>query len=764
MAISLEKYATGSYPFPKDDINPADKNEAWGKCWCEAMYAQWKCSKTAIPFSMVKEIQSLRELADGRQNIKQYQEILLDESEEDGDLKGYMNINWDVFSVMPKFLRIVEGMMEQTEHQVVATAVDPAATEEKENARLDLIYKMKFKEVLQYINKGLGVDNSNDYVPESVEELNLYEGAGGFKLAKETEIEQALDYTFYISDWKEIKKKIIRDACVINCLATKDYTDQYTKKVKVRYVDPEVFICQYSKSQDHNNIEYAGEIIQVLISDLRKINPDIPESSLRELASAYNGNYGNTYVENLSYDEEEKNSNYDGFLVAVLDAEWKSVNDRYRTTRMTKFGNKLSYDEKYGKVFNSDNKKTEVFSIQTVYKCKWIIGLDYVYDFGLQYDIPRPGKKEVSLSYHFYKLPHRSLTSLSEANLHQIALAFYKLQNAIAMAAPPGIAIEFTSLQNMTLGGNKMQPLELLRIRKQSGDLIYKATTHQGKPNMPGSWKPIQELGGGLGAQLDEFIKIFELNINFIRENTGINQIADASTPNPEQSVGGSELAVAATNNALRPIYSAYVDIKEKTAKNASLRIQLLIKHNKEAYEGYTPVIGSTGVQIISVGADVVDADYFIKYEARPTKEAKDTILQAAVQAMNPDRDGIIGIELSDFLMIKRLLDTGNIKFAEAFLNYKSRKNKERQQILQRENMAIDAQREQQAIQLKSQLLEKEEQVKTNEEIRLYREKKIIDEEFAMKDHERQKELLEAKSSYEMAGKMVEKSSDNLVS
>jgi len=89
---------------------------------------------------------------------------------------------------------------------------------------------------------------------------------------------------------------------------------------------------------------------------------------------------------------------------------------------------------------------------------------------------------------------------------------------------------------------------------------------------------------------------------------------------NPEMSVGGSELALAATNNALRPIYSAYLDIKERTAKNISLRIQLLIKHDKEAYTGYIPVIGSMGVQTISVGADAVDADYFIKYEAKTHK------------------------------------------------------------------------------------------------------------------------------------------------
>jgi glycerol-3-phosphate cytidylyltransferase-like family protein len=756
MAISLEKYARGGYPFPKDEINPKDKDEKWGLKWCEAMYARWKQNRTAIPYSAVAEIENLRALADGRQNILQYQKILLDESEENGDMKGYMNINWDVFSVMPKFLRVVEGMMEQTDHQVVASAVDPSSTEEKESAKLDMQYRMKFKETLDYIDKAMGIDRSGEYVPESMEELNLYDGAGGFKLAKEIEIEQGLDYTFYISEWKEIKKKLIRDFCVINAAGTKDYTDQYTKKVKVRYVDPKVFIGQYSKHWDHKNMEYGAEIIQVPISDLRKLNPGIKESVLLELANQYNGTAGNITITTLQFDEENKCGNYDSMLVDVVDAEWMSVNNKYMTTRKTSYGNDMLYEEEWGKVHNTEKKKTEKFDIKIVYKCKWIIGTDNVYDFGLQYDVPRPGKKEVELSYHLYKLPYRSLVSLSESHLHQMCLAFFKLQNAIAMASPPGIAIEFTALQNMTLGGNKLQPLEILKIKRQTGDLLYKATTHKGVPNSPGAWKPIQELQGGIGAQLQEFLGIFEFNTNAIRELTGINQIADASNPNPEMSVGGSEIAMAAANNALRPIYSAYLKIKELTAKNISLRLQLLIANDKEAYKGYMPVIGSVGVQVISVGTDAVDADYFIKYEAKPTEKRKEVIRQAAISAMSPDRDGIIGIELPDFLMIERLLEGGSLKYAEAFLNYKSKKNKERQQNLQRENMNLDKQREQEAIKLKDQLNRSLEQAKKESEIELYAAKKEIDEKYAKLEHEREMELVGLQSSLGIVEKGAE--------
>jgi hypothetical protein len=194
MPISLTKYSSGGFSFPLDDIDPKLKNKLWGKRWLEGMYSRWKQGSCAIPFSKVAEFESLRQLADGNQSALRYKKILLDESEASKTETGYMNINWDIPSIMPKFLRIVEGMLEQTDHQVVATAIDTTSTDDKESAKLNMQYRMKFKEALGYIDKALGVARDDQYIPDNIEELNLYEGAGGFKLAKETEIEQALDY------------------------------------------------------------------------------------------------------------------------------------------------------------------------------------------------------------------------------------------------------------------------------------------------------------------------------------------------------------------------------------------------------------------------------------------------------------------------------------------------------------------------------------------------------------------------------------------
>jgi hypothetical protein len=758
MALNLNtvsSFQTGTYPFPVDEIPLKEKDPNWGLRWCQAMYAAWVTDRTGVPYSRLDEYYTLRKYGAGSQDITKYQEILLDDSEDDGSLSGYLNIDWEIFSVMPKFKHIIRGMFEAQEFDIVASAVDAKSVKSKDKSRLEKWFKGRFKPLLDQLDKMEGAQSQSEWLPQNVDELELYSMAGGFKLAKETEIEEALNYSFYISDWKETKRKLLDDLGDLNVASVKDYTDTYTRKAKVRYVDPVNLIIQYSRHWDHRNAEYAGEVIRETISNIRK-NTTIPEDELRNLAQFYNGRNRNQSLQSWNVDDLRMDGGrwrYDNFLIDIMDAEWFSVNSKYLTTRTNDRGDEYVYEEKDGKVFDSSKKKTHKSDYKVVYRCKWLVGTEHIYDFGLQYDVPRPGKKEVELSYKFYRLPGRSLVSLAVPNLDQMQLTWLKLQNALAMSANSGIAVEFSTLQNMKLGGSKMEPLEILSIRRDTGDLIYKTTTHQGRPNVPGGYKPIQELVGGIGPQLGEFLQLFEMNMELLRDLIGINRVADASAPDPNQSVGGSELAVAATSNALQPIHSAYTRLKEKVARTLAIRIQSLVKHDKKAYEGYMRVQGEAGVKIISFGADDIDTDWDIMLQAKPTQARKQMILESAMRAMQVDKDGFVGIEEQDFLMIERMLETGNLKYAEMFLTYRSRMNRERQLQVQRENMQLDQQGQQQAVQAKMQADQQLKQVENELKKDFETHKATLEDQNNQNEHDRKMEQISLEKSYTMAEK-----------
>jgi hypothetical protein len=236
--------------------------------------------------------------------------------------------------------------------------------------------------------------------------------------------------------------------------------------------------------------------------------------------------------------------------------------------------------------------------------------------------------------------------------------------------------------------------------------------------------------------------------MEFIRDLTGINRIADASAPDPNQSVGGSEMAIAATNNALQPIYSGYIRLKEKVARTLAIRIQLLVRHDKKAYEGYMPVVGGTGVKILSVNADTIDVDWAIMIQAKPTQQRKQMILDSAMKSMQPDKDGFTGIEEKDFLMLERMLEQGNLKYAEMFLNFRSKKNKDRQMQLQRENMEINSQNEQQAATVKGEQERETKQFDNELKKDFETHKATLEDGNNQKEHERELQRIALENEY----------------
>jgi len=743
--INVTDYRTGEYPFPKHEINPKLKDHDWCVKFCQAMYAAWIRDTTALPYSKLNEFQSLRSYGAGTQDPEIYQDILLGESEKgappQAERQGWLNINWDIFSPAVKFKNVVIGIMEAQEHDIVATAVDPISGKEREEKKWELWLRAQYKKEIDYIDRNMRVKRGEDeFLPGNMQELQVYEELGGLKLKKEFAMERGIDYTLYISDWKEIKRKIFNDFMDIAIGASRDYVDKYTGKARCRYVNPSRLIIQYSKHGDHRNSEWAGEIIPMKIIDIRALAPEIPENELRELATRYQGINRNPSLSNWGGDDmraDDGGFKYDDFWIDVLDAEIKSTDIKYKQKRIGQNGNEGYYpqdDEDWGKKWNTETRVTHEIRGKTVYRAKWIIGTKKCFDYGYQFDIPRPGKKEVALSFHVYKLPGRSLISLMQPNLDQIQLTWLKLQNAIAVASPSGIAVEFSSLQNMVLGGKNMEPLQILEIRRGLGDIVYRATTHRGYVNSPHAGKPIQELEGGLGRTLEESVQLFELNFNFIRDLTGINEIADATTPNPNQPVGTSRMAIAATNNALKPMYSGYISIKEYMCRNIALRLQIIIKHSKQSYDVYYPVVGKSTLQILSIGSDVLDADMHIKIEARPNQEQRMALLETAKASTQADANGVIALEYGDYLMISRLVEGGNVRLAEAVMGYRSKQNKMEQLKIaqQNEEMAtkrastVQAEKAAQAEEAAQNEFERKKEFEThqtNEKIRLEEEK-----------------------------------------
>lgn len=700
----FQKYKDGSkegkYTEPRHDIDPHLKDDKWCRKYAESILAKFLRDSPVLAYSEKSEMAVNRLYSRGMQSIMKYMDILVPpETDASGTpvnlsglearRKGYMNVNWEIFSFMPKFKSVVMGIFEDVDYDAKACAIDEVSGAEREDMKFNLWYESQHKALLAETRANLGLpQQQTEYLPATLQELDLFQNLGGIKLKSELGIERGLKYCFYLSDWAEMKRKMIEDIFENNKCASKDYYDAVTGKVKCRYVDIARLVHQYSSRRDYKNIDWAGEIVPYTLGQLRE-ESNMTEDQLIKIGRQYIG-----YMDNVADEDSYKRlysspdltgqcTGLNDFKIEVLDCEWVTYNHKMRTKSEEMYGWDYAGNKKDKKEGKNQRQKVR---LKMIYRCKLVIGTDHVFDWGPQNDIPRPTKKEANLSYHIYALPGRSMVNMSIQNIDQIQLTFLKLQNALAKAKHPGISVEIGSLMNMKIGGKAMEPLDILEIHTQTGDLLWKATTHKGMPNAY-MGDPVKPLQGGIGTFLEECIALFEFNLQCIRDITGITQFADASTPNKNQPVATAKMALAGTNNALKSIFVAVASVKERVAVNAASRIQMRIKYTKEAYEAYLPILGSAQLQVFKISPDDADAVFGIMVELRPTEEMKRETKQAALEMSVPGQDGQVQISGSDYLMICDYIDRGEVRYAQALLAYKEKLNKEQQQKIAAENI-----------------------------------------------------------------------------
>jgi len=518
---------------PSDDIDPENKKGAWCLSWARYVYSMFYNNQTYTTWDKLREYRLYRLYGAGAQPREYYMDLLGVKADKNNIRKGYYNVNWDIWSPSPKFRKIIQGRFESQDYIVTANAIDKLSGVERETKKWEAWAEKLQGPKDEVIQQKLGVPPTEEvkYVPESREELEMYSEMGGFKLEKEIGIEKAIAFTEYISDQKQIKRKVVGDLYDLNIAAYQDYWDDIDKKIKNRYLDPEMSVFDYSTQEDFKDMRFWGT--QMLMSIKRvRIESGLPEEDLRKYALNFASFFGNPTTDYINrygftnYRNENGVYVYDNFKVPVWYCEWMSVDKSYYTERQTKFGTK-SYKERHGKIYDSEKKKTTVKERQNVYCTYWIPGSEHVWSDGPLDIVPRNEKKQVSMTAHVYALPGKSIGASIIPNLDQLQINNLKLQNALAKARPDGIKIEFGSLNNINLGDGDMQPLELIKLYTATGDIIYKATTHAGKYNQYAS--PIEKIEGGLGKTLDDCIRIYELNFQLISELSGIDRISAVS-------------------------------------------------------------------------------------------------------------------------------------------------------------------------------------------------------------------------------------------
>jgi len=300
-------------------------------------------------------------------------------------------------------------------------------------------------------------------------------------------------------------------------------------------------------------------------------------------------------------------------------------------------------------------------------------------------------------------------------SIKQMQLAHLQIQKIVSQAAPDGYTVDIAGMADVDLGNGKgaLQPMELIRIYKQTGVIFYKGQVDDTEGN---SRPPITPLNVPFTAKLESFINLYNFELNKLERMLGSNSLDQGIISNQAVGKGVLDSARQIGENSINYVYNSYLNILERTAKLTQMRLWDILVFGKKGYEGYKYALGSDRVDYIRLEAEdeFEKTNFDVKIEATIDDNAKQMLENNIQQALAQQT-----IELEDAIQI-RLLD--NPKAANYYLVSAQKKRRKLRMEEAKSNSEMQMQQAVQAAQAKSQGELQLEQAKAQFKLQQYEE------------------------------------------
>ena len=647
-----------------------------------------------------------RAYGSNRQDINKYKGLIDPELSSPGN-QSYINIDWSISAPGKKFTDTIVGDMINQDYKIQFNAIDKyskAKIKEDRDKYFGRVARDADMRAME-AEAGIVLEKRGKFQPKNKEEVEIYMDMD-YKQAVEIGMETIVDFELYNNDWdKTVKKRVIRDMVENNKGAARLYFDR-NNQIRLKYVDAPVRLITSATSQsDYNNTEYEAERDMLSIRELksRDLKNSISEEQWFKIArdhSSRDGNpnwrFGNDYHYSNRYDDIEYS--YDDFRIEVLDFVfytedeyiWEERDDNRGRRHMKKKTSGYSKPKRSDKNIEVTNK-----DIEMSYEGIWIVGSELVVGYGRTKNILRPytkkGEKISPKLLHRYVIfepnlrngSSSSIVDVMKPHLDQIQLLVLRKRHIIAEMTPTGVAVDVAGITDVMSLLNETDPMRIIKLYKQKGVLFFARTDVNGDP---ANGLPIQEINNPFAENLIALDNAILNEIQHIRDNTGINDARDGSSPDKNALVGIEKMRLMASNNVTRELYQGFFEgIFAQVGRVMARMVQYKFEYADGGAE-YDNIIGEEGVNSIEFNKDIPMVQLGVKVEALPTDDQIQELLNMLDISLKSKE-----IRPEDYLEVKRIK---NVKKAERLLIHRRKKYAEQQMAEFEQREAITAERE----------------------------------------------------------------------
>jgi len=583
-----------------------------------------------------------------------------------------------ILNVASKYVRILKNRLNDRKFDIVATPINALARQHEEEFSSRLKAAMNIKKIADKYNvpqvaqmlQDLGFDN----LPVDTDELEIQKTNLSIPYQMAMGIELFLKYSNSID---RVEDKLMEED--LNVILMGAYATQVRSGVDgtpvAEVIDPRSLLVGYSNTENFRDVSEIGQYRQITVTELMEedVNGDFTKEQLKEIELFFSQNdytrFDSRAQQGYSMDQSVTKKGL------VLDFYFYSYNEEVKVLKNNSAGNpriyRKAFDYYKGKEddFEKNNPTKKLFRTknQVVYKCTWIVGTDFVYNYGLFRDTPRdhsdPYRTKLPILInaplikdgYTQELFGEIMPLIESANLK-----WQKMQDAIAKARPSGLAIDSDALLSAVESINDASYTREVALEMAVKENIHIYAGSAQKFGGNGA-KPVQELYGGLGPDFGGWLDGLRADLMLMQEITGFNSVA-AGSPQKYMGKGVSDNVMETADYSIKHLYEAkrmhYEDICR-----VKVMMGMDVIASGEAV-GIKNGIGTDTYEYIKLNQQASKYQYNIDIQHSASEQQWADIYMDCREALTlgPNNGGIT---MSDSLVVK---ECTTIKQAKAYL------------------------------------------------------------------------------------------------
>lgn len=659
-----------NFGFPSSMVSPSDKGKEWCLQYIKSFHNEFSSGGGKILRYAMQDYEKYRSYAQGKQDIDQYKTMLGTKKRKGKADQSWRNLDWNILPIVPTLVAVTKNKVLGQKKDIVIRGIDQISQNEERTRRNQIITYLTNLPLIQKAKQDFGVETPSPIdpgtpIPANMQEVDLHMQMYP-KDRYVMELYDQIDRVMSINNWKQIWEDVVTDLVEVGVGGTKTYID-ITGMVRVRRVIPERLVTNECIQADFSDLTRIGEYIQMTISELRSSVPSgtFTEEDYAKMASKGSGVSYSAYGVD-TYFRTNFRYPYDNEKVMVMDAEWFSADsfayvvDKTKNLKVNKqkdpyWLNRVESIDENGKKtvgvtdeqYIEFNKKkgydrtVEREAVNNLYGGKWIVGTEYIYDWGLKSNMQRSMNRlgDCRSNFNLYTFFDSYMRRI-EPIADDIQRNWLHYQNMQAQAKPNGLKINKRALTSLSVAGKGgaevLDEFDILQMYTETGNLIYKGEDAAGRPY---PYDPIQELKGGINEAAVTHLEFIKNQIDLARTIFGLNEATDSSTPNPKLGKAIAEMLEQNTNTALGTIYYAYSHLFEETVKSVALLVPDAEMIKTAAKD---EALGASSGQFFRANNDLSFREFGIVIEDGPTSEVRQRLqkyieLSIAAKEIRPE-------------------------------------------------------------------------------------------------------------------------------